>query len=103
LEFFTSKSNYSLIFPEIFENVEIQQHNIVSDNFSGVYDFILFRNKLLYFNPQLKIEVLKKLDSVLKPGGYIAVGVKESVDHPSWEQSYSLVSESERIYKKKLN
>jgi chemotaxis protein methyltransferase CheR len=103
MEYFTNKSNYSLIFPEVFENVEIQQHNIVSDNFSGIYDLILFRNKLLYFNPQLKIEVLKKLDAVLKPGGYIAVGVKESVDHPAWEQNFSLISESERIYKKKLN
>jgi chemotaxis protein methyltransferase CheR len=102
-EFFTGKPNNSMIISTLLENVEIQQHNLVSDDLIGVYDIILFRNKLLYFNPQLKIDVLKKLDSVLKPGGFIAVGVKESLDHPGWEQNYSLISESERIYKKKLN
>jgi len=103
MEYFMGKTNHSIILPELIENTEIQVHNLVSDEIPGIYDIILFRNKMLYFNPQLKIEVLKKLDSVLKPGGYIAVGVKESVDYPAWEQNYSLISESERIYKKKLN
>jgi chemotaxis protein methyltransferase CheR len=103
VDYFTNKTNISTIAPELLENTEIQVHNLISEDLTGIYDIILFRNKMLYYNPQLKIEVLKKLDSVLKPGGYIAVGVRESVDHPAWEQNYSLISESERIYKKKLN
>jgi len=101
--YFKSNVNFQSILPEYMQNIEIQKHNLVSENFEGIFDLILFRNKMLYFNPQLKIEVLKKLESVLKPGGYMAVGIKESVDHPGWEHGFSLISDSERIYKKKLS
>jgi chemotaxis protein methyltransferase CheR len=101
MEYFTSRLSNSFFIPELLKNVEVNQHNLISDNIPGIYDIIIFRNKMLYFNPQLKIDVLKKLDSVLKPGGYIAVGIKESIDHPAWEQNYSIISESERIYKKR--
>jgi chemotaxis protein methyltransferase CheR len=103
MEYFTNRLNNSFFMPEFLKNAEINQHNIISDSIPGIYDIIIFRNKMLYFNPQLKIEVLRKLDSVLKPGGYIAVGIKESIDHPSWEQNYSIISESERIYKKRVS
>ena len=102
MDYFVKRINNSGFKPELMENVEVRTLDIVSEEIPGIYDFILFRNKMLYFNPQLKNEVLRKLDTVLKPGGYIAVGIKESVDHPSWENSYTLISESERIYKKKL-
>ena len=55
---------------------------------------------MLYYNPSLKIDALKILNTALKPGGYIAIGIKESLDFPAWEQEYIVVSESERIYKK---
>jgi len=101
LDYFSTRLNVSTLLPGLLQNIDIKKHNLVTDDIDGLYDIILFRNKMLYFNPQLKIEVLKKLDSVLKHGGYIAVGIKESIDQPSWEHNYSIASESERIYKKR--
>jgi chemotaxis protein methyltransferase CheR len=101
-EYFISKANLMQFDVTRFNNFSIKQHDLFTDKIPGIFDIILFRNKMLYFNPQLKIEALKKLDTALKPGGYIAVGIKETLDYPSWEEEYSVFSESERIYKKIL-
>jgi len=100
LNYFVVKANASILKPELLENVDIEKRNILKDEISGAYDFILFRNKMLYYNPQLKNEILKKLTATLKPGGYIAVGIKESIDYPMWEKDYLIISDSERIYKR---
>jgi chemotaxis protein methyltransferase CheR len=98
--YFLKTSDFCL--KEEFRNsIGVVQHNIVSQNFTGNFDIIVFRNRMLYYNPQLKIEALKKLDAILKPGGYIAVGIKESIDYPLWEHDYNIISDTERIYKKK--
>lgn len=102
-EHFIAKVNVWQIIPDYFVNVEIVGHNLFEDKCPGIYDLILFRNKMLYYNPQLKIEALRKLDSALKPGGLIAVGIKETFDYPSWERDYTIVSETEKIYKKMAN
>lgn len=102
-DYFLSKGNTNILKHELIEGVEINKHNLFSDNPPGVFDFILFRNKMLYYNSTLKIESLKKIHSALKPGGFLAVGIKESVEYPGWERDFSIISESERIYKKSGN
>ncbi len=99
-EYFSNKSNSFKLNPEYIENTEIISHNLFTDKIPGIFDLIIFRNKMLYYNPSLKIDALKILNTALKPGGYIAIGIKESLDFPAWEQEYIVVSESERIYKK---
>ncbi|MDF1546751.1 MAG: hypothetical protein P1P88_02940 [Bacteroidales bacterium] len=101
-DYFILKSNAALLNAELLDNVKVEKRNLFTDEHQGVYDCILYRNKMLYYNPQLKNEALKRLNTSLKPGGYIAVGIKESVDFPSWEREFIVISESERIYKKVL-
>lgn len=99
-DYFIVKGNENILKPELIDNVEIVEHNLFLDDPPGIFDFIIFRNKMLYYNSTLKIESLKKLHSALKPGGFLALGIKESLDYPGWERDFSIVSESERIYKK---
>ncbi len=99
-EYFTNKANSFKLNPEIIENAEIISHNLFSDKIPGIFDLIIFRNKMLYYNPSLKIDALKILNTGLKPGGYIAIGIKESLDFPGWDQEFTVISESERIFKK---
>jgi len=102
-EYFINKANTLKLNPELLENVEIINHNLFTDKAPGIFDLIIFRNKMLYYNPTLKIEALKILNSSLKPGGHIAVGIKESFDYPGWEQDFVVVSASERILKKTIS
>jgi chemotaxis protein methyltransferase CheR len=45
----------------------------------GKFDVIFLRNMLIYFQNETKIEIVKRLLDVLKPGGWLIVGHSESV------------------------
>lgn len=80
----------------------VEKHNLFEDKPPGIFDIILFRNKMIYYNPQLRLDALKTLTSSIRPGGYIAIGIKEILDYPSWENDYIVLSESEKVFKKIL-
>ncbi|MBN1251921.1 MAG: hypothetical protein JXR51_16825 [Bacteroidales bacterium] len=99
-DFFTIKSYYAQLNRTLLQNVKIIHHDIFTENAPDLFDIILFRNKMIYFNQQLKNKALNILKSALKIGGIIAVGVKESVNYPGYEREFSKVSNTEKIYKK---
>ncbi|MFN8255259.1 MAG: CheR family methyltransferase [Bacteroidales bacterium] len=102
LDYFSQKSNMYKLNYELLEKVEIIEHNLFKDKIPSIFDIVLFRNKMLYYNPTLKIEALKIINSALKPGGFLALGIKETCDYPGWELEYDVINESERIFKKIL-
>jgi len=40
----------------------------------GAFDFVFLRNVLIYFNLETKREVIARVLSVVKPGGYLITG-----------------------------
>ena len=49
----------------------------------GKFDAIYCRNVLIYFSMELKAEILIKMHSALKPGGYLFLGASEGLNHMS--------------------
>jgi chemotaxis protein methyltransferase CheR len=45
----------------------------------GRFDIILLRNVAIYFNMEMKKQLLKKIVSVLEPDGYLLLGASESL------------------------
>ncbi|MFT7560575.1 MAG: chemotaxis protein methyltransferase CheR [Flavobacteriales bacterium] len=45
----------------------------------GKFDIVFCRNVLIYFAPDLKQDILKRIRGVLKPGGYLFLGSSESL------------------------
>ncbi len=99
-DFFTKKGHVVKLNTDLFKNVEIIQHNLFEDKLSETYNLILYRNKAIYYNQQLKTSALKALIKLLKIGGFITVGIKETIEFPGVEKELVIVSDSERIYKK---
>jgi len=99
-DFFIKKGPIVKFNTDLIKNVEIIHHNLFKDELSENYNLILYRNKTIYYNQQLKTEVLKILGSLLKTNGFIAVGIKETIDFPGVEREFILVNDSEKIYKK---
>lgn len=99
-DFFIKKGNVVKLNSDLLKNVEIIHHNLLKDELPEVYNLILYRNKTIYYNQQLKAEVLKTLSNSLKTGGFIAVGIKETIEFPDVEKEFVVVCESEKIYKK---
>lgn len=62
---------------------------------------LLYRNKMIYFNPTLQVKVLKNLHASIGAGGYLIIGIKELLANLYNTNDFVLVNENESIYKKK--
>jgi len=62
---------------------------------------LLYRNKMIYFNPTLQVKVLKNLHTSMGAGGYLIIGIKELLANLYNTNDFVLVNQSESIYKKK--
>lgn len=65
--------------PNIKQRIEFKQFNL-KDNFIslGKFDVVFCRNVLIYFSAELQNDILRKIHSVLKPGGYLFLGGSET-------------------------
>jgi chemotaxis protein methyltransferase CheR len=57
------------------------RHLNLLDNYSllGKFDIIFCRNVLIYFSPQIKIQIIEKFSKSLNSGGYLLLGASESL------------------------
>jgi chemotaxis protein methyltransferase CheR len=62
----------------------------------GPFDLVFLRNVMIYFSPQTKRQVVERVLSVLKPGGYLLIGHSETLN----ELNTSAVSVAPSIYRK---
>ncbi|WP_435299671.1 CheR family methyltransferase [Timonella sp. A28] len=64
---------------ELRSMVRFQRHNLLDVPPSGgPFDVVFIRNVLIYFDVATKLEVLKKVRSVLRPGGFLILGAAET-------------------------
>ncbi|HEX3006517.1 MAG TPA: CheR family methyltransferase [Bacteroidales bacterium] len=80
-------------------NFEIQKIDLESPP-TGV-KLVLYRNRMIYFNPTLQLKVLKNIHASLVNGGYLIVGIKELLANLYNTNDFILVNAHESIYKKK--
>ncbi len=86
--------------PELLSNCNISKGwPVASSEESESVDFIIFRNACIYYTFQKREEVLKTVVNRLKPGGFIAIGVKEAVP-ASLKDILTPMDEKESIYRK---
>ena len=81
-------------------NFRFEKFNLVTDVQTQQFDLVVCRNVLIYFNSQLQNSVFKSLNISLKPGGFLAVGSKESVIFYEDKGSYIEVKPESKIYQK---
>jgi chemotaxis protein methyltransferase CheR len=66
--------------PPVKERIDFKSLNLLDSYASlGRFDIVFCRNVLIYFNADLKREVMKKIHSTLKPGGILYLGSSEGL------------------------
>jgi chemotaxis protein methyltransferase CheR len=78
--FFEPLGNESRLVPRIREMVEYRQLNLATP-FQNLplFDVVLLRNVLIYFDLAGKKSVLSRIKGVLKPGGFLLLGSSETL------------------------
>lgn len=62
------------------ERVRFQYLNL-QDSYVGLgkFDIIFCRNVLIYFSAELKTDILRRMHTALRPGGYLVLGASEGI------------------------
>ncbi|MNJ41319.1 Chemotaxis protein methyltransferase Cher2 [compost metagenome] len=61
--------------------VEFRSFNLLDSYASlGKFDIVFCRNVLIYFSAQVKKDILLRIHSTLKPGGYLFLGASEALN-----------------------
>jgi chemotaxis protein methyltransferase CheR len=84
--------------PEIRRQIEFERHDLVQDGSKRNYDLIFCRNLLIYIDSEYKLPVFDTLTDSLNEGGYLVVGMTETVPQEI-RGDFEPVSKRCRIYK----
>lgn len=90
-----------LLDTSLIQGVNFVKLNTVYDNVPGGIKLVLFRNQMIYYNQLLQDKVLGQLTTSVVPGGYLVIGVKETLEGSNALSKYLVYNDLEKIYKKK--
>ena len=75
-------------------------HNLVTDTVFSEMHLILCRNVLIYFDKRLQSRVLTLLDDSLTYGGFLCLGMKETIQFSDIENKFKVFDEKTKVYQK---
>lgn len=100
-DYYTARYAHAILDSSLRENIVFAAHNLAVDADFGVMNLILCRNVMIYFKQPLKERVLGLFDNSLLQGGYLCLGMKESLDHRKISDRYEAVTGQMQIYRKR--
>ncbi|WED21442.1 protein-glutamate O-methyltransferase CheR [Vibrio sp. JC009] len=100
-DYYTADYDNVIMKSSLKDKVLFTPHNLASDGVFGEMHVIFCRNVLIYFNRELQNRVFNLFYDSLVPGGFLCLGSKESMRFADVADKFELVSEREKIYRKK--
>ncbi|WP_375748803.1 CheR family methyltransferase [Vibrio sp. HN007] len=100
-DYYTADYDHVIMQSRLREKVLFTPHNLATDGVFGEMNIIFCRNVLIYFNRELQNKVFQLFYDSLVPGGFLCLGSKESLRFADIADRFELVSEREKIYRKK--
>lgn len=88
--FFKENGQVWEIRDEVKKRVSFREMNLMQ-NYAllGKFDVIFCRNVLIYFSPDLKKDIIKRMANALNPNGYLILGGSESIS--GYSEDFNLV------------
>ena len=85
---------------ELLCNVQLVHEESYTSNYSNDFDFVVFRNSMIYMSKQHQIDTLEHVYTALKKEGIITIGVNEQLIIPAVETIFISIDNEERIFQK---
>lgn len=84
----------------LIDRVEFKTFNSVTEAKITDVDLVMYRNSLIYYNKSAQNDIVEYLYTVLAPNGYLAIGIKETLNILSSETKFRELHKGECIYQK---
>jgi chemotaxis protein methyltransferase CheR len=81
-------------------HIVFSEHSLVSDQSFGEMNLICCRNVLIYFGEEFRDRALRLITDSLRPGGFLCLGLHESLLFSAVEKKYRTVDAKHKIYRK---
>lgn len=99
-DYYTARYDRAILMPALKEHIVFSHHNLVADAEFGEMQVVLCRNVMIYFKAALKERCLQLFDSCIPPGGFLCLGLKETLDGRKIGAHYEELAPRMRIYRK---
>jgi len=100
-DYYKIDNGQAILDTSLVQGVNFVKLNTIYDNLPGGVKLVFFRNQMIYYNQLLQDKVLNHLSNSIVPGGYMAIGIKETLENTNSSAKFSVYNDSEKIYKKK--
>ena len=98
--YYTASYEHAIIHKAYRKGIVFAQHNLVVDQVFNEFQLICCRNVMIYFNKELQNRAIRLFYDSLSPLGYLAIGVKESLQFTNMQNQFEVVSSTTRIYRR---
>ncbi|HET6718603.1 MAG TPA: CheR family methyltransferase, partial [Rhodocyclaceae bacterium] len=100
-DYYTARYDRAILSAAVKQDIVFAPHNLAVDGEFGEMHLVLCRNVMIYFQPALKERCLRLFDSSLPAGGFLCLGLKETLENRSMAERYEEVARPLRIYRKR--
>lgn len=77
--YFVEQSGEFVATEQIRSRIRVQELNLLRDRFARDFDLIVCRNVMIYFEPEVKRDLVRKFLGSLRPGGVLFIGATEAL------------------------
>lgn len=96
---FNRENNHFIVQDKLKEMIAFRYMNLFDNYpFTKSFDIVFLRNVLIYFDKKEKEIVVNKVSETIKPGGYLILGLSETLV----EVNHTLLATKNSIYQKKM-
>ncbi|MHB1430059.1 MAG: CheR family methyltransferase [Rhodocyclaceae bacterium] len=100
-DYYTARYDRAILSAALKKDIVFAPHNLAVDGEFGEMNMVLCRNVMIYFKPALKERCLQLFDSSLLPGGFLCLGLKETLEKRKIGERYTELAPPLRIYRKR--
>lgn len=100
-DYYTARYDRAILSSTLKKDIVFAPHNLAVDSEFGEMNLVLCRNVMIYFKPALKERCLNLFDSSLLAGGFLCLGLKESLEKRKMTERYEELAPALRIYRKR--
>ncbi len=99
-DYYTARYDRAILSAALRKDMVFAPHNLAVDAEFGEMHLVLCRNVMIYFKAPLKDRCLQLFDDSLLPGGFLCLGMKESLERHRPHERYAELAPGTRIYRK---